>query len=503
MTCFERFHRDEQGTISIVAVFAVLLLTILLGMVMNVGRQVDGKVRLQNAADEAAYSGGVTMARAMNTLTFSNHLLCDVFALTAYMREARDRNSESCTPAVLAAWQQIGPVFQGSGFPKFQNLGAAIVEKVPLERELVRTYSEWAAAVSQQVLPMLETILAEELIPQYQRAVVEAFPDIAQAAVAEASRRNGEPDQGRGMIRGALWRTSGELVGGGGEPAGRVLPVVDPVLHAGPGRRAYKDAARSQRAMLSHHYLRDWNNESLAFFDRKGKMSQFGNFWRSFTCGYLEKLLNDEYPHRNLPFQMRARKAANPTREENSDYIEVGTRSAVEVKPDNPTAAEDTEYIESDFTYLATVYWNKAPGIFPKLFTSPMENDSMAYAAVRMYIPRRRLVWWRLGPSGGGGGGVSVGGVPGDFPPLGMGDQNPPRADPNSEERWIVARQSLPTDWTLLNQSWTCQLVPATQECLATVLQTPPSLPAFQSEPVRVPNLGGATSDDIQRISPH
>ncbi|MCE9555866.1 MAG: Tad domain-containing protein, partial [Planctomycetes bacterium] len=84
-------HRDEGGTISILSVFAVLLMAMLLGMVMNVGREVNNKVQMQNAADAATYSGGVVMSRGMNTLAFTNHLLCDTFALTAFMREARDR----------------------------------------------------------------------------------------------------------------------------------------------------------------------------------------------------------------------------------------------------------------------------------------------------------------------------------------------------------------------------------------------------------------------------
>ncbi len=49
---------------SIVSVFAVLFLAMLLGMVMNVGRHVDGKLRMQNAADSAAYSGGVVLRGA-------------------------------------------------------------------------------------------------------------------------------------------------------------------------------------------------------------------------------------------------------------------------------------------------------------------------------------------------------------------------------------------------------------------------------------------------------
>ncbi len=49
-------------------------------------------------------AGGVTdMRRGMNTLAFTNHLLCDVFALTAFMREARDGNATQSSPAMIEA----------------------------------------------------------------------------------------------------------------------------------------------------------------------------------------------------------------------------------------------------------------------------------------------------------------------------------------------------------------------------------------------------------------
>ena len=97
-----RLHRDERGAISFLAVFALLTLVMLLGMVMNVGRCVDGKVRMQNAADSVAYSGGLVLARGLNTLSFTNHLLCEVFALTACMREAQARNAEQELRDLLA-----------------------------------------------------------------------------------------------------------------------------------------------------------------------------------------------------------------------------------------------------------------------------------------------------------------------------------------------------------------------------------------------------------------
>jgi hypothetical protein len=68
-----RLQRDERGALSIVSVFTLVLLVFLLGMVVNAARQVDQKVKLQNAADSSAYAGGIVLARSMNTLAFTNH----------------------------------------------------------------------------------------------------------------------------------------------------------------------------------------------------------------------------------------------------------------------------------------------------------------------------------------------------------------------------------------------------------------------------------------------
>src|SRR5438445_9648692 len=82
--------RDERGTISLLSVITIFVLAVVLGMVVNAGRQVDEKVRMQNAADAATYSGGVAVARGLNALAFANHVEAEVFALTAYWRAGRD-----------------------------------------------------------------------------------------------------------------------------------------------------------------------------------------------------------------------------------------------------------------------------------------------------------------------------------------------------------------------------------------------------------------------------
>jgi len=477
-----RLHRSEHGTISILTVFAVLLLAMLLGMVMNVGHHVDGKIRVQNAADATAYSGAVVVARGLNTLAFTNHLLSDVFALTAFMREARDRNSEQYVPSILAAWNKLGPVFAGSGFPKFERLGAAIPMKTPMEQELVRSFSEWGAAASEQILPLLEEILRQEMIPQFQRAVVQVYPDIAQMAANEVARRNGEPSRGRGTMVGVLWRSDAMPVGGPNEAVMGTLPVVDPAADcacADGGR--YLNTAKAQRKRLAESYLRQWNDQALLIFDREAKMCQFGSLWREFTCGYLKKLLEEEYPRSNLPHVL-AREWTDP-RFFDLDWVEL---------------PEIRDHLERHFTFLGVVYWHREPDFFPVLFRNPTDCDAVAYAEVRVFIPHPRLEYQRIDPHGGPGD-IDLGGIPGDFPTLPPDTPAVP-PDPNQPAVWTVGRQPVPTDWTLVNQNWTAQLVPVTMASLPTILQTAPPVSGFD---FRLPNLGGLSAEEIQQISIH
>ena len=45
--------------------------------------------------------------------------------------------------------------------------------------------------------------------------------------------------------------------------------------------------------------------------------------------------------------------------------------------------------------------------------------------------------------------------------------------------------------------------MPATQAILPTVLESVPPLPAFSGSQYKPPQLGEASSDDLQQISPH
>ena len=455
----------------------MLILVILLGMVMNVGRQVDGKIRMQNAADSAAYGGGLVIARGLNTLVFTNHLMSEVLALTAILREANARNSEQYVPSILAAWDGIAPVLGQSMFPKFQELALAIPVKTQREAQMVEAYGDWMAAVAPNVLPLMEAILQQEAIPQFQRSVVELYPGLAQLAAGELAEREGTRSPGRGTMVGVLWRTSGRPVGGDEEHLDPSLPVIDPSIDLG-----YQAKALYIRNTLARHYLHEWNNALLRGFDRYGKMSQFANLWRGFTCGYLEELIQ-RYTTQNLPMLLR---------DEPDDTIYQPNSNA---------------YLDEYFTFIGVVYWGRLPEMAPLALNNPITDtdgesaDAMAFAQVRVFIPRCRLMYWLDNPTGRN---ESIDGVPGEIVQIsargGLGGE----VNGTSQSVWRVRREpGASEEWSLFNQRWTAQLVPTTTENLAMVLQTEPWVPEFVDQGLRLPNLRGMSTSDIARINTH
>lgn len=506
-----RIHRDQAGSISIVSVFGLMLLVFLLGLVMNAGRQVDQKVKMQNAADSATYAGGVVVGRGMNTLAFTNHLMSDVFAITAFFREGYERNAETMAYPILDNWARVAPAFIGSEFPRFDQLGIAIEEKVPGEREMVFTFSEWAYAASEIMLPVFETILAERLIPEFQRALVESTPRLAQYATDEVARRHGQAWPRPVELRGVLWRTVADPVGGVSEYGRRTMPVVDPVMDEVPNQDTYQEDARQQRSELAHEYLRRWNNESLQAFDEYGKMSQFANLWRIFTCGQLQRLLVEEYPDTNLPFQIRHKLG---------DVYDVN------------------RHLEQDFMFVGVVYRDKIDDRIPGIYKNPVQHSSTAYAQLMMFVPHARLIKHVLRPHGAAEGseaGDTGGGIPGEQipipvpslrgqaatnwqidppsdPPSDPGGDSPggdspesPDDSPDDDELpWIVHRQDgrwFPSQWDLVTQNWTVQLTPATTESIPEILSLQPyvnHMPAFD-----LPDLTPLSSEDLQWLSHH
>ena len=76
-------HHNEEGKITLVATIMMLSLVVLAGLIGNAGHSVNQKLETQNAADATAFSTALWMARGMNALTATNHMLGEATALCA------------------------------------------------------------------------------------------------------------------------------------------------------------------------------------------------------------------------------------------------------------------------------------------------------------------------------------------------------------------------------------------------------------------------------------
>ena len=77
------FNDDEHGKISLLASLLMLALVALAGLIGNVGHAAKEKIEVQNAADSLSFSSSLWMARGMNAVTATNHMLGEATALAA------------------------------------------------------------------------------------------------------------------------------------------------------------------------------------------------------------------------------------------------------------------------------------------------------------------------------------------------------------------------------------------------------------------------------------
>lgn len=578
----ERLHRDERGAISVLGVWTIFLLTILLGMVFNVGRHLDDKLRMQNAADAAVYSGTLTVTRGVNAITYSNHLLCEVFALTAYMREGNQRYAERFTPDTLAEWFEAARAMEQAAaglFPKFENLGKAIQEKIGgpnrLQNapELLRNALEQDRSAGPQSIPPgedertlgyegalvvhfgnMESMHADLTlsifeyllrgrdgtfpvdnqtsprdaleggpITQFQKAVVEMTPEMAQLAADEIARRHGSgfTRQHRGQdLRATMYRADATRFENYREDDRmlRTLPVVNPTAAGGdinpttemgvdwssdvdfsyfrttspfamtPPDNRYYIIAYDTRRNLAEHYLgewiRVWADEYFTERDARphpgprlgrfqGSLSQLAYFWRVFTRAQLKKLLEEEFPRSNLPFVIRGENSNSWRHDGSSPYDHAKTY----FQPDQYA-------LESEYNFVAVVSWPHlrefAGGVFKNPLNAGGQTSAVAFAQASMFIPARRLRYslryqdWEVPifdnrmELDGSSSQVETGRVP-------------------YTDNWPSTRR----DWSLFNQNWRTRLVPVSNPYLLEIL-------ADQNI-----NLQGIDLQQLQQINMH
>lgn len=98
----ERLRRDEEGQTLVLAALAGLVLALCIMATVNVGSAVYEKIRVQNAADNVAYSEAAMEARAMNFFAYANRAqvvqYAAIMTFTAFLSY------------VLDQWAWISPI---------------------------------------------------------------------------------------------------------------------------------------------------------------------------------------------------------------------------------------------------------------------------------------------------------------------------------------------------------------------------------------------------------
>ena len=465
-----RLHGDQRGTISIVTLLMLLVFTMLLIMITNVGRHADDKLKMQHAADSAAMTGGVMFARGLNGLAHTNHLLCEVFAITAYLREGQERNAEAQVPGILQAWGLAGGDLLGADFARFPPAGQAVVQRIPFEQQAVTAFGDEQAAAANHFLPIFESVLEYELIPEYQRTLVETVPQLAAAASRAMVSRHAKPANPSPGSRNpanpprpaqrpgdtpvcVLFRANTQAIGEASEahPLLRTLPAIDPSPtgadfgSSGYGEQ-YFEVAVKQRKDLANHYLELWNNQKLELFDRDARMSRFGTLWRIATRGQLDRLLEQDYPLTNLPFQIRRMiGGTHPNRMR-------------QMQQDEGLWRQVNRHLDRDYHLLAVVYRRHLEELGPGLFENPLAqtSDAQSFAQLQVYLPEPRFIrsngqWVRWVPIIDPMTGQIIGWRPIPF-----------------HENW-------PRGWDLLSQNWTTRIMPVSLPQLQPILARSPS----------------------------
>jgi hypothetical protein len=75
---FAGLHAAEDGMITLVTLCTIIFFLVLASLVINTGLTMNQKIEVQNTADSVAYSSSLCVARGMNLLTATNHLIGEI-----------------------------------------------------------------------------------------------------------------------------------------------------------------------------------------------------------------------------------------------------------------------------------------------------------------------------------------------------------------------------------------------------------------------------------------
>jgi hypothetical protein len=147
-----RLHRDQRGQALFVMVLYFFLLAGLLFLTLNSGNQLNTKVKMQAAADSAAFTGASWFCRGMNSISMANVADTQLLSLIVLLDSL-----ETVTPSAAQCIQDL-----------VQNIGAAAAHKdFPLDPTTDKWLAVGCAANEEQDIQMLYKVIQAIPVSDY------------------------------------------------------------------------------------------------------------------------------------------------------------------------------------------------------------------------------------------------------------------------------------------------------------------------------------------------
>lgn len=96
--------RDERGALLVMGIFMMLILVSMLYMLIGVGQTLQAREGMQDAADAAAFTSAVFLARGMNLIALINQLMAMLVAILVAIRLAETFMAMSSATLFSLAW---------------------------------------------------------------------------------------------------------------------------------------------------------------------------------------------------------------------------------------------------------------------------------------------------------------------------------------------------------------------------------------------------------------
>jgi hypothetical protein len=236
-------------------------------------------------------------------------------------------------------------------------------------------------------------------------------------------------------------------------------------------------------------------------------MSTLYWIWKIYTCGQLNKLLDQEYYGTNVPFEYRVPNnafvgAAQNCQSQPGVYdcgcLDSGTSIQGLRMPGQyeqlMSANVNQAQLEQFHTFVGVAYWPRMSQTSPVFFRYPLNTDAIAFAQVSVFVPRARYLyyapWLPPGPPWLHQSGTNQFGQP-----VYANNYDPwPQHWDQVNQRWVAV-------WDITNQNWIAKLSPATNDSVVSILQSP--LAQQFAPAVRVPSLGGLSPYSMRQINTH